>query len=153
VTIDELLAEARKIWGDKKLPLEQIIIRHGVVTGDMNRYARDAAEGKPTDEAELKKNWATSFSRLSAGVTTWATRPKNVLSSPNKPSVDTNNGQGINCKRPGRLRRQPPVMLKDLAHHIGISSTNDFDPDFLVLPPVIYRYCIVINGGLVIWDD
>jgi hypothetical protein len=55
VTIDELLAEARKIWGDKKLPLEQIIIRHGVVTGDMNRYARDAAEGKPTDEAELKK--------------------------------------------------------------------------------------------------
>lgn len=55
MSIDELLKEARRIWGDDKLTLEEIIIRQGVTIGDVHRYARDTAEGKATDEAELKK--------------------------------------------------------------------------------------------------
>lgn len=55
MTIEELLTEARKIWGDDNLTLEEIIIRQGVAIGDVHRYARDKAEGLPVDEAELKK--------------------------------------------------------------------------------------------------
>jgi hypothetical protein len=53
--IDTLLQEAREIWGDQKLTLEEIIIRQGVTIGDIHRYARDSSEGKVTDEKELKK--------------------------------------------------------------------------------------------------
>lgn len=53
--ISELLKKAREIWGDEKLTLEEIIIRQGVSIGDIHRYARDKTEGKPVDEAELKK--------------------------------------------------------------------------------------------------
>jgi len=52
---DELLKEARKIWGDEKLTLEEVIVRQGVTIGDIHRYARDKAEGKPVNETELKK--------------------------------------------------------------------------------------------------
>jgi hypothetical protein len=55
MTIQELLAEARNIWGDKRLTLEEIIIRQGVAIGDIHRYARDKVEGTPHEEAELKK--------------------------------------------------------------------------------------------------
>lgn len=55
VDIDDLLQQARKIWGDERLSLEEIIIRLGVVTGDLHRLARDRAEGQSVDEAELKK--------------------------------------------------------------------------------------------------
>ena len=55
MTIKELLAEARKIWGEDKLSLEEIIIRQGVAIGDIHRYARDKAEGNSKDEVELKK--------------------------------------------------------------------------------------------------
>lgn len=55
MTIEELLQEARKIWGDQKLTLEEIIIRQGVTIGDIHRYARDKAEAAPLPETELKK--------------------------------------------------------------------------------------------------
>jgi len=55
MTIQELLNEARKIWGSQKLTLEEVIIRQGVAIGDIHRYARDRAENKAPDETELKK--------------------------------------------------------------------------------------------------
>jgi hypothetical protein len=55
MNIKDLLAEARKIWGSKKLSLEEIINRQGVSIGDIHRYARDKVEGQPKEEAELKK--------------------------------------------------------------------------------------------------
>jgi type II secretory pathway component PulF len=55
MNIDELLQQAREIWGDEKLTLEEIIIRQGVTTGDIHRYARDKSEGADLDEDELKK--------------------------------------------------------------------------------------------------
>ena len=55
MNIKSLLREARGIWGSKKLSLEEIVVRQGVVTGDISRYARDKADGKQVDEAELKK--------------------------------------------------------------------------------------------------
>lgn len=55
MNIDELLQQAREIWGDGKLTLEEIIIRQGVTIGDIHRYARDKSEGATLDENELKK--------------------------------------------------------------------------------------------------
>ena len=56
MTIETLLSEARAIWGDQKLTLEEIVVRLGVVTGDVSRYARDRVEGREQpDEMELKK--------------------------------------------------------------------------------------------------
>ncbi len=52
----QILSESRKIWGDKKCVLSQIIVRMGKVFGDICRYERNE---RPTDraggEAELKK--------------------------------------------------------------------------------------------------
>ena len=53
--IEDLLKEARQIWGNQKLSLEEIIIRLNVVVGDISRYARDSAEGCTIQENELKK--------------------------------------------------------------------------------------------------
>ncbi len=53
--IKELLKTSRRIWGDQKLELPQVIVRMGKVFGDICRYARNE---KPTDapnEEELKK--------------------------------------------------------------------------------------------------
>jgi hypothetical protein len=55
MTVDELLLEGRKIWGDTHLTLEEVIIRLGVVMGDINRFARDRAEGRQTSETALQK--------------------------------------------------------------------------------------------------
>ena len=54
--IKELLKKSRKIWGDEKLPLAQIIVRLGKVFGDICRWERNEAKDKEihTDE-ELKK--------------------------------------------------------------------------------------------------
>lgn len=56
MTIDELQKEARQIWGNKKLTLEEIIIRQGVSIGNIHRHARDKVEDTPKAEDELKKN-------------------------------------------------------------------------------------------------
>jgi hypothetical protein len=53
--IDALLREARSIWGDDKLSLDEILIRQGVTIGDLHRLARDHDEGQTLNEAELKK--------------------------------------------------------------------------------------------------
>jgi len=55
MNIDQLLQEARDIWGNDTLTLEEIIVRLNVVVGDVSRYARDHAEGSPAQESELKK--------------------------------------------------------------------------------------------------
>jgi hypothetical protein len=59
--INELLNEARKTWGDNKLTLEEIVIRMGVVLGDMNRLARDQQEGNAVDELGLKKEMGNTI--------------------------------------------------------------------------------------------
>ena len=40
MTIKELENKAKKIWGDEKLPLAQIIVRLGKIYGDICRYER-----------------------------------------------------------------------------------------------------------------
>ncbi|MEK7105501.1 MAG: hypothetical protein AAB865_02365 [Patescibacteria group bacterium] len=54
--IKQLLAEGRGIWGDRRLTIEEMIVRHGVGYGDLCRWARNAPKdaGNHTD-AELKK--------------------------------------------------------------------------------------------------
>jgi hypothetical protein len=53
--VNQLLQEARAIWGDDKLTLDEILIRQGVTIGDLHRLARDHDEGGELDETELKK--------------------------------------------------------------------------------------------------
>lgn len=53
--IEGLLKQARTIWGERRMSLEQIVIANGVAVGDIHRYARDKSEGKPVSEQELKK--------------------------------------------------------------------------------------------------
>lgn len=55
MTIDELLAEARQNWGDTPMTLDHIAVALMVNTGDVARQARNAKEGRPVDEAEVKK--------------------------------------------------------------------------------------------------
>lgn len=57
MTIEELLKEARQIWGNKLMTLEEIIIAQGVIMGDINRYARNKSEGKLVNDVELKKEF------------------------------------------------------------------------------------------------
>jgi len=54
--IKSLLKESKEIWGDDKLSLSEIIVRIGVVFGDICRWERNAKKdiAKHTDE-ELKK--------------------------------------------------------------------------------------------------
>jgi len=53
--INGLLSEARAIWGDDKMTLEQILIAEGVTIGDLHRLARDRSEGQTLSANELKK--------------------------------------------------------------------------------------------------
>lgn len=51
-----LLQQSRKIWGDQKLNLNQIIVRLGKVFGDICRWERDAIKDKKIhNDKELKK--------------------------------------------------------------------------------------------------
>jgi hypothetical protein len=54
--IEDLLNQGRKIWGDEKLNLSQVIIRMGKIFGDLCRWERDAIKDRNihTNE-ELKK--------------------------------------------------------------------------------------------------
>lgn len=54
--VGELLRLGRSIWGDQKLTLSQIIVRLGVVFGDLCRWERNAGRDAAmhTDQ-ELKK--------------------------------------------------------------------------------------------------
>jgi len=53
--IRQLLLEARKIWGNNRLVLPEIIIRAGKILGDMCRYARNEKITDAANEEELKK--------------------------------------------------------------------------------------------------
>ena len=64
--IDTLLERSRSIWGKHQLNLPDILIRHGVIAGDLYRLARAQMEGEQIDEAELQKelgNIIASFVR------------------------------------------------------------------------------------------
>ena len=52
--IKDLLKQARKIWGSRKLNLGQIVVCLGVVSGDICRLAREPKNDSDSDE-ELKK--------------------------------------------------------------------------------------------------
>ncbi len=56
--IENLLEDGKKIWGNQKLTLPQIIVRMGKVYGDICRWERNAEKDKSfhTDE-ELKKEF------------------------------------------------------------------------------------------------
>jgi len=54
--VKTLLKEARKIWGEERLSLGEIIVRMGKVFGDLCRWERDAIKDKNTHtDEELKK--------------------------------------------------------------------------------------------------
>lgn len=55
MNIDDLLKDARKTWGQDKIELDKILIRLGVVVGDLHRIARTHQETGVLDEAETKK--------------------------------------------------------------------------------------------------
>lgn len=64
--INDLLKRGRKVWGNERLSLDEIIIRLNVVLGDISRLSRDAAEkGKELDQQALKKELGnTIFSMI-----------------------------------------------------------------------------------------
>ena len=53
--IKELLDSSRRIWGDKRFNLAQVIVRMGKVFGDICRYARNEKATDVVFEEELKK--------------------------------------------------------------------------------------------------
>lgn len=54
--IKSLSEEGRRIWGEEKLSLAQIIVRLGKIFGDLCRFERDAPKDKNFHtKAELKK--------------------------------------------------------------------------------------------------
>ena len=54
--VQSLLAEAKGIWGERKLSAEEICVRLGVGFGDICRYARGASKDAASHtEAEIKK--------------------------------------------------------------------------------------------------
>ncbi len=55
MNIDDLAEEARAIWGNKTMTLEEIVVALGVVYGDLCRQTRAEQEGKDVNEEELKK--------------------------------------------------------------------------------------------------
>ena len=55
LTLDAILTEARKTWGDKPMELAHIVAALGTVYGDICRQTRDNIEGAEINEAELKK--------------------------------------------------------------------------------------------------
>ena len=54
--IQELLKRSRRIWRNKKLTPEEIVVRFGVNLGDFARWVRNSKKDKKTHtDAELKK--------------------------------------------------------------------------------------------------
>jgi hypothetical protein len=61
---ENILKQARQIWGDDRLSLEEIIIRLNVNVGDISRLARNKAETGKLDEIELKKELGNTIFSL-----------------------------------------------------------------------------------------
>lgn len=58
MTIQELRTEARSIWGEQKMTLEQILIHLGVVYGDLCRWERNAKKDSAKhSREELEKEF------------------------------------------------------------------------------------------------
>lgn len=55
MTIDELLKDARNIWGDNRMQLPHVAIAAEVIAGDLCRQARSHIENNHASEAEVKK--------------------------------------------------------------------------------------------------
>ena len=55
MTLDDLLAEGRAIWGSAPMGLPHIAVAAAVVTGDLARAARDLHEGLHPDMGEVAK--------------------------------------------------------------------------------------------------
>lgn len=56
MNINNLLSQAKDIWGGNKLSLDQILIRLGVGTGDLCRIARGAEKDREMqNDEEVKK--------------------------------------------------------------------------------------------------
>ncbi len=56
--INDLLKQAREIWGEEKLTEEQIVVRMGKVFGDICRHARNEASDKEMHtQEELEKEF------------------------------------------------------------------------------------------------
>jgi hypothetical protein len=55
VTLDEILAQGRAIWGLGPTPLPHMAVVLGVVVGDINRQARNQTEGYRVNDTELAK--------------------------------------------------------------------------------------------------
>jgi len=53
--ISSILNESRRIWGEKKYNLSQIIVRMGKVFGDICRWERNEKATDRQNENELKK--------------------------------------------------------------------------------------------------
>jgi hypothetical protein len=54
-TLDDLLRQARAVWGIQPMPLVEIAVALGVVHGDICRQARRQAEGQDVHAEELAK--------------------------------------------------------------------------------------------------
>lgn len=55
MNVDDLAKQARAIWGNKTMTLEEIVVVIGVVYGDICRQTRAGQEGEIVDETELQK--------------------------------------------------------------------------------------------------
>ena len=67
MTIDDILTEGRRTWGDKPMTLAHIAAAVNVVSGDIARHARGQFEGKESDPAALK----TELGNLISSVVRW----------------------------------------------------------------------------------
>jgi hypothetical protein len=56
MSIDELLKKSREIWGEQKLTLSEIVVRMGVVFGDICRWERNVKKDSESHtNEEIKK--------------------------------------------------------------------------------------------------
>lgn len=67
MTLQELLATERSIWGDDTQELEHIVVCMGKTYGDIAKQARNKLEKGEIDEAELKKE----LGNMIASTTRW----------------------------------------------------------------------------------
>ena len=67
MTLQELLATERSIWGDSTQELEHIVVCMGKTYGDIAKQARNKLEKGEIDEAELKKE----LGNMIASTTRW----------------------------------------------------------------------------------
>lgn len=55
MTVQGLLQKGNEIWGEKKCDMGEVVVRLGVVFGDLCRHARNEKKDQKRGEDELKK--------------------------------------------------------------------------------------------------